>query len=142
MDTRARLGTNSEKIISETLEGETIVINLETGTYYSMNAAASRIWADVLAGGSAEDIVRRAAERCAEKDTAAVAATEFVVRLADEGLVATVSGEPVRFDPAEAFAPLPFEAPTLDRYDDMQEMLLADPIHDVDTAGWPKRREA
>jgi hypothetical protein len=31
----------------------------------------------------------------------------------------------------------PFEAPRLDRYDDMRDLLLADPIHDADTAGWP-----
>jgi hypothetical protein len=28
-------------------------------------------------------------------------------------------------------------APTIQRYEDMQAMLLADPIHDVDQSGWP-----
>jgi hypothetical protein len=26
----------------------------------------------------------------------------------------------------------------LNKYSDMQELLLLDPIHDVDDAGWPK----
>ena len=30
-----------------------------------------------------------------------------------------------------------FEAPTLDRFDDLQGLLLIDPIHDVGDAGWP-----
>jgi hypothetical protein len=27
--------------------------------------------------------------------------------------------------------------PVLDKYTDMQELLLLDPIHEVDDAGWP-----
>ena len=33
---------------------------------------------------------------------------------------------------------LPFEAPVLYTYTDMAELLLLDPIHDVDETGWPK----
>jgi hypothetical protein len=28
----------------------------------------------------------------------------------------------------------------LERYTDMQELLLLDPIHDVDESGWPHRK--
>ena len=28
--------------------------------------------------------------------------------------------------------------PLIEKYEDMQEMLLADPIHDVEAMGWPK----
>jgi hypothetical protein len=28
----------------------------------------------------------------------------------------------------------------LERYTDMQELLLLDPIHDVDQTGWPRRK--
>jgi hypothetical protein len=31
-----------------------------------------------------------------------------------------------------------FNLPLLHKYSDMQELLLLDPIHDVDDAGWPK----
>ena len=34
----------------------------------------------------------------------------------------------------------PFEAPILNKYNDMQELLLLDPIHDVDEAGWPNTK--
>ena len=29
----------------------------------------------------------------------------------------------------------------VDRYNDMRELLLLDPIHDVEETGWPNRRE-
>ena len=31
-----------------------------------------------------------------------------------------------------------FEAPRLERYTDMKDYFLLDPIHEVDTAGWPQ----
>jgi hypothetical protein len=35
-------------IISEEMDDETVVINLESGCYYSLNAAATKIWEAVL----------------------------------------------------------------------------------------------
>ncbi|MCA1554989.1 MAG: PqqD family protein, partial [Chloroflexi bacterium] len=34
---------------------------------------------------------------------------------------------------------LPFEPPSLQRFTDMQDILLVDPIHEVDESGWPQR---
>jgi hypothetical protein len=34
-------------------------------------------------------------------------------------------------------APGAYEAPKLSAYTDMQELLLLDPIHEVDESGWP-----
>ena len=31
-----------------------------------------------------------------------------------------------------------FEPPRLERYTDMKDYFLLDPIHEVDTAGWPR----
>ena len=35
---------------------------------------------------------------------------------------------------------LPFEKPTLQKFTDMQELLLIDPIHEVDEMGWPRTK--
>ena len=29
----------------------------------------------------------------------------------------------------------------MEKYDDMQELLLLDPIHEVDEAGWPVKKD-
>jgi hypothetical protein len=34
-----------------------------------------------------------------------------------------------------------WEAPKLTVYEDMQDLLLLDPIHDVDETGWPARKQ-
>ncbi len=40
--------------------------------------------------------------------------------------------------PAAESGPLSFEAPILNRFTDMEEMLLLDPILYVDVSGWPE----
>ena len=35
-------------------------------------------------------------------------------------------------------AKIPFEPPRLERYTDMKDYFLLDPIHEVDSAGWPR----
>ncbi len=32
---------------------------------------------------------------------------------------------------------VPYTSPVLETFSDMQEILLLDPVHDVDKAGWP-----
>src|SRR3954447_16216197 len=48
--TRFRIET--PPVIHETLDGEVIVVNLDTGVYYSLTGVAAEIWAAVEAGAS------------------------------------------------------------------------------------------
>jgi hypothetical protein len=72
------------------------------------------------------------------------ATAAFIVRLQAEGLIRA------RTIVAEATAPLASVAaanagaakPELESFDDMADLIKADPIHEVDEAfGWPVRRE-
>ena len=100
-------------VISDTLEADTIVINVQTGAYYTLTEPASRLWAEVQSDGA-----------CEVDDLA-----EPVLRaLVDEGLlVGSWEGATAAADSSIAFS----------RYTDMEELLLADPIHEVDAEGWP-----
>lgn len=111
---------NSQKTISETLDNETIIINLETGSYYSMNPAGTALWNAIATNTPI--------------DTTNLPVKTFLDALIEDSLV--VEG-------AESNA-APFtvtEDPQLEKYTDMQEMLLADPIHDVDESGWPNLKK-
>ena len=113
---------NSQKAISETLDGETIIINLETGCYYSMNPDGTEIWNAI------------AAEKAIPNDNSTIAS--FLELLENDGLI--VESEASSNDVADVNS---FVNPSVEKYTDMQEMLLADPIHDVDTAGWPNLKK-
>ena len=67
------------------------------------------------------------------------AVTRFVERLLEEALLVAANGDgrPLRLRPSRTAPPRLVREPRLDKYTDMQELLLLDPIHEVDERGWP-----
>lgn len=130
-------------VMHEMIDNEVVVINLDTGIYYSFDDVAGRIW-QLLAGEgrSADDLVAQLSTAYAgDRDLIKAAVARFLDQLRAEQLAVVVEGEPsapVEPTAAAAGAP-PFVEPVLQRYTDMEALLLADPIHDVDEeAGWPQ----
>ena len=118
---------NSQKAISETLDGETIIIDLETGSYYSMNKAGSKIWEYLQAGYSIDAVANTFEDKKPVLD--------LVELLIADNLIAENQNPPADLAPL-TLTEFP-TAPTITKYEDMQEMLLADPVHDVEASGWP-----
>lgn len=137
---------NDPSVISEVIDGETIVLNFESGHYYSFNASASEIWQHVSAGtpvaAVADSVARRfavdpAAIRDEVEDFVRRLEDERLVRRAPEGTVAAPAGVPAAAsDPALTFA-----SPAFEKFTDMAELLLLDPIHEVGDTGWPRKPE-
>lgn len=128
-----RYRLNSPNVIAETLDGEALIINLRSGCYYSIDGAGEAIWALLCAGwtlaeaashleahfgpAAANDVHRLAAELVAE---------ELLVSAPQ-----AAPGAPAAV-PGGAYVP-----PALKKYVDMQDLLAADPIHEVEATGWP-----
>lgn len=133
------LMVNSVHVVHETIDGETILIHLGTGTYYNLEGAGAEAW-NLLAAGADETRLLAAAEQRYEGDPAAIrgALSTLVDELVREDLLleadATMPSEPPRLPPGR----VPFVPPVLGVYTDMQEFMLVDPVHQVDeAAGWP-----
>jgi hypothetical protein len=62
----------------------------------------------------------------------------FVAELAAEELVVAA---PAAEAASETAAPAPYAKPELNKYTDMQQLLLADPLHEVEEAGWPRTKD-
>ena len=79
-------------------------------------------------------------------DTARRDATAFVAKLVEESLLAEGEDAPSAATvTGELSAPWdgerrPYTAPVVQRYDDLDDLLAIDPIHEVDDAGWPIAR--
>jgi hypothetical protein len=128
------------QVIHETLEGETIIIDLASGTYFSLQGAAPAIWNGLTAGQSDEQIViRLQALYTAEVSEIEPALNAFLQELLGDHLIApTENGAaPAPLDSDESVERVPFAPPRLERYTDMQEIILLDPVHKVDSQGWP-----
>jgi hypothetical protein len=142
-----RFRVNTPTVTHETIDGEAVIINLDSGNYYSLVDAGSLIWALVERGASASDLqsmVQQTYQGNATDIDRGV--QELLAQLQAENLIVPVDGAPT-VDLTELNQVLPstnghekpsFSAPSLNKYSDMQELLLLDPIHDVDDAGWPK----
>jgi hypothetical protein len=143
-----QLAVNLTNVVHETIDGETILIHLGTGTYYSLDGAGATVW-QLLAEGVAhgELAARLGARYEAEPALVEPSVASFVGELLEEGLL--VTGEPGSAAPSAPAAvqdvgnAVPaaggaFVEPVLHKYTDMQEFMLVDPLHDVEAdAGWP-----
>jgi hypothetical protein len=131
---------NHPAVVAEVVEGEVILINLETGTYYSLSGSGAAIWA-LLDGHRSRDQILAAAEERFEGDAAAIreSVDGLIEQLLAEELVSRAD-EPAAAATTNGGAPArtPFQPPALGKYTDMQEFLLLDPIHDISEAGWPQ----
>ena len=138
-EARFRIGP---EIVHETVDGEVIAIDLGSGSYYSLAGSGPAIWT-LLADGATETQIRAALAAGFEGEeseiSAAVAA--LLPQLEENGLLVREEGHENGVPPAAAAAATerpPFKAPRLERYTDMKDYFLLDPIHEVDTAGWPR----
>jgi hypothetical protein len=138
------LRPNSPGVISEVLDGEAIIVNLETGAYYSLEGAGAEVWTAAESGATLETVIARVAAGFSSEPTEiAAGVTALVEELIDEGLL-VADGAPedsTELAPPAAAATQtdlpPFVRPVLQKYTDMADLLLLDPIHEVDEQGWP-----
>lgn len=134
-----RLRINTENVVHETVDGELIAIDLSGGSYYSLSGSGPAIWALLLGGASEGEICEALAlTHEGEPETIRGEVSGLLEQLLESELVVPSDrvGEGRALDaPAEKAT---FESPKLERYTDMKDYFLLDPIHEVDTAGWPR----
>ncbi len=142
METEYRL--NAPKVISETIDGETIIINLESGNYFSLNASGGDLWQELARNAPRTAILQSLCQRYGlNTDEAKVDIEDFFARLLQENLIVDrPAASPAKELPSQISGDArPYEKPALLKYEDMQDLLLLDPIHDVDEAGWPLTKQ-
>lgn len=129
-------------VVSETIDGEVIVIHLERGSYFSLRGSAAELWALVEHGLSADELPMALAARypSAPCEEVAKEVARFVEELREEDLVTDADRAPA---PAPDLAPAApaFAPPQLEKYTDLQDLIMLDPIHEVEPEGWPAPRE-
>lgn len=131
---------DTENIMHETIDGEVVIVNLETGTYYAFDGAGEYIWERL--SGQGATLEQLTAEACAMYQGAtediSAGVSRFFNALQKEQMLAMVDGASVAEPMVKAEAQaVEFVLPQLNIYTDMEALLLADPIHEVEGDGWP-----
>lgn len=126
--------TAGTEIIYEVLDDEVIIANLDAGIYYSIRGGGTLIWQMLLSGYTIPSIE----SLLTEKYGSIPEISSFVDHLLTENLLVAQKDSPLVH--TSIFWPSTFSVPLLERYDEMKNLLMLDPIHEVDEQGWPNRK--
>lgn len=128
---------NDSEMFSDITDNIAVVINAQTGVYYGMNAAGTLVYKYITEGADIKDIknhLKNIPQAPADMD---LKVDSFIKELLDKNII--VPGDTVALNfsiDASILAKDNFEL-KVGEYLDAQELLLADPIHDVEKEkGW------
>lgn len=142
MNPSSRVGTYTTvvpEIASEIFDGELVIANYQSGLYYSISVEGSWIWQGLAHGLTAPQIAQWLSGHFGSQAAELQALVEdFISRLALEGLVRAAPEADTLLAELPPLTGSLFSQPAIERFDDLQQLLLLDPVHDVDLAGWPK----
>lgn len=122
---------------AEVLGDEVVALNVETGIYFSMRGLAATLWHDLAAGCPVETLAGHARDQGGSGERV----TDFAAQLTQHGLMRPAAPRPFAAELASTALFRGGQAIVFEVYEDMQDLILSDPIHDVDeTMGWPARQ--
>lgn len=132
------LTIDESRFVHQTVEGEVLVIDIVDGTYFCLRGSVAPLWPVIADGTSRPALIEAATALFSNADAGVVASVEaFLDRLRAEGILhpaaraagtAALPANGVKRD----FVPL-----TVERYEEMRDLLTLDPVHDVTDSGWP-----
>jgi len=121
-----RFGLNEPAVVADVVDGETIIMNLERGDYYSLNQSGGELWALLVAGLPRADILQTVARRH-DPAPSGQEIDGFIGKLLTHSLIVPVdhaTGPTNVREPAIVGA---WSMPELSVYSDMKELLAMDP---------------
>jgi hypothetical protein len=134
---------NTPDVVHETIDGEVVIVNLATGAYYSTSESGLDIWNGIDRGLSAEQLIEGLTSVYAGKsEDIRKGVEETIKRFSEEGLIVPLQG-PMKGDTGgwlSVEARTQFRQPDIQKYTDMEDLLMLDPIHEVGNANWAQPR--
>jgi hypothetical protein len=142
---------NRPSVVYEAFDDEIVIINLDNGNYYSLDGAGGDIWSLIESGANVSEIVEGVVGRYEGSNSSDLesAVNQSIAELEEEDLIVPVEPKedenrralPKQIE-AESETEKPvFKRPVLQKFTDMQDFLLVDPIHEVDYTDWPQEKE-
>uniref|UniRef100_B8HPW6 Coenzyme PQQ synthesis D n=1 Tax=Cyanothece sp. (strain PCC 7425 / ATCC 29141) TaxID=395961 RepID=B8HPW6_CYAP4 len=139
---------NSPQIVCETIDGEVVIVNLDKGYYYSLLKTGAEIWSRIERQLDRTSIVAEiSCTYDGDIEEISTAIDRFLEELQREEIIVPHGiGNLTRVDEqvpnkVEVTDKRLFERPILEKFTDMEDLLLLDPIHEVDVdAGWPNTK--
>lgn len=131
---------NAPAVVSEIIDGEAVIMHLKSGHYFSTSDSGGVIWDGLEKRYDLAALANSLISHYALSTSHANEAVEsFIAKLISHDLIRLAASDGVTPPAIEKSTQPsgPFQPPVLNVFSDMKDLLLLDPIHDVDEAGWP-----
>lgn len=131
---------NTPKVVDEIFEDEIIIINFDNGDYFTLRQSAVNIWKGIKNRQSMAMIVENLQTQYeANEEEVENAVLQMIDTFIKENLIRSNNEVVDKNDiiTEKVTARIPFEPPIFEKFTDMNDLLLLDPVHDVDEKGWP-----
>jgi hypothetical protein len=135
-----------ESVSMERLDGETILINFDTGQYFSFTGPAADVLWLVEAGVDPSHwpaILVSAFADLSWDDASDQQVADFLAGLENAGVIEESAGDgtsPVTLP--DDYERGPWTPPAVQANDELADLLVIDPIHDASEDGWPQIRSS
>lgn len=133
---------NSEKMFFDMADGQAVVINFLTGIYYGSTALGSVILERLVNGNDPQKIAEAVKSLPGSPDDFDSQLDAFISKLKDNEILIAGQTAPGGDEPIDEIALADGFDLKLDEFSEVQDLILADPVHDVDVEkGWPVFKE-
>lgn len=133
---------NESKMFADVTDGIAIIINSETGIYYGLNELGTAVYEGLTNGASTQDIIASLKSIGAPSDIES-RVNAFVQEMKDKELLLEDAESTAEVKIDKDMASAENFTLSLKEYNDAQELLLADPIHEVkEETGWTPEKDS
>lgn len=126
-------------VVAEIIDGEAIIMDMASGTYFSSDGVGAIVWQDIIDGRSHDQILSAAEAAYPQASQARREIEAYLDELMARSLV-KLGPEAHATASATSSWGGDYQTPRLSSHEDMQDLIQLDPIHDVDQVGWPVRK--
>ncbi len=151
MESQKSYQINRANVVYEIFENEVVIINLDNGNYYSYDGIGTEIWNQLTQEITIDRISQSLSDiyPSIHLDDLKTIINKSITDLDRENLL--ISSETKNNQEIiESFKSNQdnrgnnnnIKMPTLQRFTDMQDFLLVDPIHEIDYEKWPEKDNA
>jgi len=139
MTDNMRYAKFDNNILSDVFGEEVVLVNLDSGMYYSLRGSATQIWIRLFNQYSLIEILADLIQIYQVTENQLIADINlFVTQLLELKIIKTATdAERKEIDFISKDVLIDYSTPVVEIFSDMQEILLLDPVHDVDKSGWP-----
>jgi hypothetical protein len=136
---------NSPRIASELIDGEYVIVDFDNGHYFNADQISSWILFHFANGQTFSDVLLKVQDKYpVDREKMEQSLRSYLDELIDNMILVKddIQERTVSEDLNSFTLPPSFIEPVLNKYTDLEELLLLDPIHDISPeTGWPKENK-